>query len=130
MFKKIILFAVVLVSTSSFAHEGHDHAPGTIKSNHGGVVRAGKFINLEYVVTNNEVKLFPLSHDGKDLTSIEVKLSATTKLPKGKSEVVKVESKDGAFVAKVDFKTAYRVEMTVDAEVKGQKSNFKFQVEK
>lgn len=130
MLIKIILSVALLFSSSSFAHEGHDATPGAIKANHGGTVKAGKEINLEYVVSGSEVKLFPVSHEGKDLTAAEVKLNVTTKLPKGKAEATKVESKDGAFVAKVDFKTAYRIEMTVDAEVKGKKNAFKFQVEK
>lgn len=130
MLAKIILSIVLLGSLSSFAHEGHDDAPGAIKANHGGTVKAGKEINLEYVVSGTDVKLFPVGHDGKDLTAAEVKLIVTAKLPKGKAEPVKTESKDGGFVAKVDFKTAYRIEMNVDAEVKGKKSSFKFQVEK
>lgn len=130
MFKKIILSVVLLSSLHILAHEGHDNAPGTIKANHGGIVKPGKEINLEYVVENSEVKLFPLSHDGKDLTAGEVQLTVNTKLPKGKLESLKVESKDGVFVAKVNFKTAYRIEMIVDAEVQGKKTTFKFQVEK
>jgi hypothetical protein len=130
MLAKIILSVAVLVSMSSFAHEGHDDAPGAIKANHGGTVKAGKEINLEYVVSGSEVKLFPVSHDGKDLTSAEVKLSVTAKLPKGKAEVIKLDSKDGAFIAKVDFKSAYRIEMNIEADHQGKKSAFKFQVEK
>jgi hypothetical protein len=130
MFKKVLLATVILISTVSFAHEGHDQAPGTIKSNHGGVVKAGKYINLEYVVTNNEVKLFPANHDGKDLAASEIKLTVNTKLPKGKPVPIQTETKDGGIIAKVDFKSAYRIEVTVDADVKNQKSTFKFQVEK
>ncbi len=130
MIKKIVLSLVLLSSLAVFAHEGHDDAPGAIKANHGGNVKAGKEINLEYVVSGTEVKLYPVGHDGKDLTSAEVKLNVTSKLPKGKAEVIKTELKDGAFLVKVDFKTAYRIEMNIDAEVKGKKSSFKFQVEK
>lgn len=130
MLKKIILSVAVLTTVTVFAHVGHDQVPGSIKSNHGGVVKSGKEINLEYVVVNNEVKLFPVSHEGKDLTSEEVKLVVTTKLPKGKIETIKIESKDGVAVAKIDFKSAYRVEMSVHVDIKGQKSIFKFQVEK
>ena len=128
--KKLILAILLLISVSLFAHEGHDDAPGAIKANHGGTVKAGKEINLEYVVSGSEVKLFPVSHEGKDLTAAEVKLTATAKPPKGKAEAVKVESKDGAYVAMVDFKGAYRTEMNVDTDVKGKKSTFKFQIEK
>ena len=130
MLKKIILSVVILSALGLSAHEGHDQAPGAIKSNHGGVVKAGKIINLEYVVSGTEVKLFPASHDGKDLANSEVQLLVTAKLPKGKAESLKLELKDGVSVTTVDFKNAYRVEMTVEADHLGKKSTFKFQVEK
>ena len=132
MFKKIIavIISISAIALNVFAHEGHDNAPGTLKANHGGVVQAGKEINLEYIVSGNEVKLFPLSHEGKDLAANQVKLVVSSKQPKGKAEVVNLETKNGVTVAKVDFKNAYRVEMSVEAEFNGQKNNFKFQVEK
>lgn len=130
MFKKIIIGALLLVSVNLRAHEGHDETPGALKANHGGVVKAGQEINLEYVVSGEDVKLYPLSHDGKDLAANEVKLTATAKLPKGKAETLKLEIKDGVYLAKVDFKGAYRVEIMVKADNKGKESTFKFQVEK
>lgn len=129
MIKKIIATALVLTSVSLQAHEGHD-TPGTLKANHGGVVKAGKDINLEYVISGEEVKLFPAAHEGESLAVNEVKLTATAKLPKGKAELLKLELKDGVYVAKVDFKGAYRVEILVKADNKGKQSTFKFQVEK
>lgn len=130
MFKKVILAVVLLGSLNTFAHEGHDDAPGALKANHGGTVKAGKELNLEYVVSGTEVKLFPVSHDGKDLPTSDVKITATVKAPKGKAEAAKIEAKDGAYVTQVDFKGAYRLEMDVTADNKGKKSTFKFQVEK
>ena len=130
MIKKILLATMMALSLSAVAHEGHDDAPGAIKANHGGTVKAGKEINLEYVVSGTEVKLYPVSHDGKDLNAAEVKLIVTSKAPKGKAEAVKIENKEGAFVGTIDFKSAYRSEVVVDATVANKKSNFKFQVEK
>ncbi len=130
MLKNIIVSVLLLGSLGLFAHEGHDDAPGALKANHGGVVKAGKEINLEYVVAGAEVKIYPVSHDGKELTQTEAKLLATTKLPKGKSEPAPLEYKDGSYLAKVDFKGAYRIEMNVTAEVKGKRDSFKFQIEK
>ena len=130
MIKKILLATMMALSLSAVAHEGHDDAPGAIKANHGGTVKAGKEINLEYVVSGTEVKLYPVSHDGKDLNASDVKLIVTAKAPKGKAEAVKLETKDGAFVGTIDFKGAYRAEVVVDATVATKKSNFKFQVEK
>lgn len=130
MFKKIIVSIVLLGSLNIFAHEGHDNVPGALKANHGGTVKAGKEINLEYVVAGNVIKIYPVSHDGKDLNQTEAKLTATAKAPKGKAEPAKLEFKDGSYVATVDFKGAYRIEMNVAAEIKGKKDLFKFQVEK
>lgn len=130
MFKKLCVSIVVLFALSSIAHEGHDILPGALKANHGGVVKAGREINLEYVVAGAEVKLFPINHDGKDLNPAEVKLTAMAKLPKGKPESLKIELKNGVLLTQVDFKNAYRVELSVVAEYQGKKSNFKFQVEK
>jgi len=130
MFKKTIVAALLLTSIASFAHEGHDHVPGVLKANHGGVVKAGKQINLEYVVSGEVLKLYPLSHEGKDLVVSDIKLSATAKSPKGKAEPVKLEIKDGVYSAKVDFKAAYRIEFQVVADAGDKQSSFKFQIEK
>ena len=129
MLAKIVLYIALFSSFNSFAHEDHNKTPGMLKANHGGKVEAGKEINLEYVVSGSEVTLFPATHEGKDLARTEVELKATAKLPKGKPEPVNL-TKEGPFVAKVDFKSAYRVEMNVDAIFKGKKSTFKIQIEK
>ncbi len=133
MFKKVmlsvILSVVMLAALGVYAHEGHD-TPGAFKANHGGVVKAGKEINIEYVVSGAEVKIYPVSHEGKDLTAGEVKLEATAKTSKGKPETVKFEFKNDAFVTMVDFKGTYRVEMLVTTVANGKKDTFKFQVEK
>lgn len=130
MFRKILMAFLLTGSIGLFAHEGHDQTPGALKANHGGVVKSGKQINLEYVVTGDLLSLYPATHEGTDLKPADVKLSATAKLPKGKAEPVKLEIKDGAYLAKVDFKGAYRVELQVIATSDGKDSTFKFQVEK
>ena len=130
MFKKIVFATLLISSLNLLAHEGHDNTPGSLKANHGGTVKAGKETNLEYVVTGNELKMYPASHEGTDLASTDVKIAATGKLPKGKAENLKIESKNGTFVAPLDFKNAYRIEVIATVEHKGKKDTFKFQVEK
>lgn len=130
MFKKIILTTFLITTLNVFAHEGHDNTPGSLKANHGGTVKAGKEINLEYVVSGNELKLYPASHEGTDIAAAEVKLSGTGKLPKGKAENLKIELKNGTYTAPIDFKSAYRIEVIANTEYKGKKNSFKFQVEK
>lgn len=129
---KTLIAGLIILSAAvtSFAHEGHGDAPGSLKANHGGTVKSGKEINLEYVVSGLELKVYPASHEGADVPAADVKVTATAKLPKGKPEILKFEIKDGAYTAQVDFKNAYRVEMFVTTELKGKKETFKFQVEK
>lgn len=127
------ILATALVAapfSNSLAHEGHDNTPGMLKANHGGVVKSGQIINLEYTVNGNVVTLYPATHDGKDLPSNEVTLTATTMLPKSKNEAAKIENKNGVYSATVDFKNAYRIEMNVTAIHQNKKSTFKFQIEK
>ncbi|MGZ3804313.1 MAG: hypothetical protein ACXVB4_08900 [Pseudobdellovibrionaceae bacterium] len=130
MTKLTLSLSAFLLIPFAFAHEGHDITPGMLKSLHGGSVLAGKEINLEYTISSNEVKLYPLSHEGKDLPSSQVKVSATAKTPKGKTEALKLEPKEGVLTTQVDFKDAYRVEVNVKTESNGKKDAFKFQVEK
>ncbi|AZZ37285.1 hypothetical protein CIK05_10965 [Bdellovibrio sp. qaytius] len=130
MFKKIICATILFATLNAFAHEGHDQTPGSLKANHGGTVKAGKEFNLEYVVSGNELKLYPASHEGSDLLATEVKISGTGKLPKGKAESLKIELKNGIYTAPIDFKSGYRIEVIATTEYKGKKDSFKFQVEK
>lgn len=130
MFKGILATILMIGTLNAFAHEGHDETPGALKANHGGVVKSGKEINLEYVVKGDTVELYPASHDGKDLPVADVTLTGTAKPSKGKPAPLKFESKNGAYLAKIDFKGAYRVEVQVIADNKGKQSTFKFQVEK
>ena len=44
------IFLALSLTSVSYAHEGHE-TPGSIKANHGGIVKPGKEINLEYVVS-------------------------------------------------------------------------------
>lgn len=128
--KNVIGGIAIALSAIAFAHEGHDDVPGGAKANHGGVVKSGKEINLEYVVNGNEVILYPVSHEGKDLPAADVNITGTSKSPKAKPEALKFTNQGGFYKANVDFKGAYRSEVNVTTEYKGKKDNFKFQVEK
>ncbi len=121
---------VLSFGSLALAHEGHDAVPGAIKTSHGGVAKAGKEINLEYVVSGTEIAFYPMSHEGKDLLPTELKLTATSKGPKGKMESLKVDAQAVGFKTNVDFKDAYRTEVIVKTDVKGKKDTFKLQVEK
>lgn len=130
MFNKILIASLLALSLNLVAHEGHKQTPGSLKANHGGTVKAGKEINLEFVVSGNELKLYPATHEGTDLATADVKITGTGKLPKGKPENLKIEIKNGVFSAPIDFKNAYRIEIVTTTEHNGKKDTFKFQAEK
>ena len=65
--KKLLLTLIIILPTLVFSHEGHNDTPGALKSIHGGVVQAGKEVNLEVIITGQKVTLFPTSHEGQDL---------------------------------------------------------------
>lgn len=129
--KKIVFsMMAILFFQPAFAHEDHGAAPGTFKALHGGSVLVGKEINLEYVISGSQVKLYPVTHEGKELSTSQVKVTATAKVPKGKAENLKLETKDGALATEVDFKNSHRAEVNVSTEANGKKDTFKFQVER
>lgn len=128
---KTLILTLALLGTAQMtqAHEGHA-TPGVIKSIHGGTALGGKEINLEYMHSGTELKLFPVSHEGQDLDISKVKITATATPPKGKPTALNLEYKGNAFVSNVDFKNAYRLEIQVSTESSGKKDKFKFQIEK
>lgn len=128
--KTLFMALVISMAASvSFAHEGHDDAPGSIKALHGGVVKPGKEMNLEVVSAGGQLKLFPISHVGTDISLSDVKLTATAQPPKGKAEPITLEEKDNSYYSKLDFKGSYRLSLEIKADYKGKKDTFKVQVE-
>lgn len=127
------LISALLISSfltaPAFAHEGHA-VPGVIASVHGGTALGGKQINLEYVVSGNELKIYPLTHEGKDIDSKLVTITATAQAPKEKVQTLNLSFNDGAFSTQVDFKKAHRMEIKVSTVFSNKKDNFKFQMEK
>ena len=129
---KLALFVIGFIfSISATAHEGHAQNPKNLKALHGGAVKTGKEINLEYVISGTEVKLYPVSHDGKPVPSEEIKLSATTRAAKAKKATpASLKYADNSYSFAVDFGGTHRVEVMVTTESKGKSDVFKFQVEK
>jgi hypothetical protein len=118
-----------LFTFNSWAHEGHS-VPGVLPSTHGGTAIGGKEINIEYITSDQELTIYALSHDGKDLPAEKVKISGSAKAPKGKTEMLLFKSKDGVFTTQVDFKKNHRLEIYILTELNQRKSEFKFQLEK
>lgn len=129
-FLSIALSSILLFGMNSVAHEGHDEVPGQIKALHGGVVKAGKELNMEMLASGDSVQFFPLAHSGEDLKVTDVKLTGTAKIPKGKAQDLVFTNDGKSFSTKVDFKGAYRADIDIKAQHFGKTDNFKFLVEK
>ncbi len=134
MIRMLTATAMVLLTTMALAHEGHNDAPGAIKTHNGGLPLGGKQLNLEYVISGSEVKIFPLAHEeGKtiDLSKFKITGQGLVKPGKNKPYDLKFEAKDGSFVAPVDFQSGSRVEVKLTTDYNGKKDSYKpIQVEK
>jgi hypothetical protein len=127
--KKIMLSLIIILPTLVFAHEGHDKTPGSLKSLHGGVVQAGKEMNLEVIISGHEINLFPTSHEGLDIPSKDVKISAMAKPKKGATTPIKLVNEKGGFSSTVDLKGANRLPVEVTVTTNGKTDHFTIQVE-
>lgn len=126
-----LIISLLLASGShTLAHEGHDQAPGSIKSMHGGIPKAGKIFNLEMLATDNKIQFFPMAHKGETVDINKINLKGTAKSPKGKAQTLKFTLKDKAYVTEIDFQGSHRANLEIKAEYEGNTDTFKFLVEK
>lgn len=130
IFLKTLFATLILSGVNTFAHEGHNEVPGQIKSIHGGIVKAGKELNLEMVATDSAVQFFPLAHPGDKLVIADVKISGTAKTPKGKPQNLKFTGDEKSFSTTVDLEGSYRANLEIKVQYTGKTDTFKFIVEK
>lgn len=130
---KTYLTSILLVSSllglNAQAHEGHD-VPGQIKALNGGITKAGKLMHMEMLVTDTNVKFFPLAHEGEQLKVSDVKMTGTSKTPKGKPQNLTFTAEGNFFSTQVDLQGAHRTNLEIKATYGGKTDNFKFIVEK
>lgn len=126
----------LLISTTSFAHDGHDHGTGQVQATKGGVIQKAGKLFVEIVGTKKEIKVYPLKEAGADSKVLkavplsEVKLSAAYKLPKQASakEIVLTQSKDH-FLGNVDAGKFHRYEVIIKIESGTMKDEISYQIE-
>jgi hypothetical protein len=127
--KALVVAFLISICSLAIAHEGHDQVPGQLRALHGGSVKQGKQLNLEYVVAGTLLKLYPISHEGADLDISKVKISATSQAPKGKPTKLELILKDKVNQVTLNFGDAYRLTVVVTTEVAGKKDIFTLQAE-
>lgn len=127
--KKIILALLLALPITALTHEGHD-APTSVQSIHGGMALTGEILNMEYVYSKGELKIYPRAHEGDDLKIADLKLTATLKKPREKAAAAPLEFKDSYFSTKVDFGKAHRIEVQTSVTYKNKTEKFTYQLEK
>jgi hypothetical protein len=129
MKKTLFALVIMLLSLLTFAHEGHNNAPGSLKSLHGGTVQGGKQLNLEVIISGKVVTIFPTSHEGKDIPAKDVKIEAIAKPKKGKSYPLTFTNAKEGLMTTVDLKGLNRIPVNVTVTFNGKKDQFIIQVE-
>lgn len=128
IFKLLTLALGILTAPSLFAHEGHEHAPGAINAPHGGVVKMGKEIALEFVQADGKLKIYPLTHELKAIPLTDIKLQ-------GKAQPAKKSKVDMSFTAEGEFYTAsykgqsYKTDLDITANYKGKTDSIRQTIE-
>ena len=128
--KAFIFSMALLLSLSSFAHEGHDQTPGALKAQYGGVVKTGKEFNLEMVVIGGNIEIFARAHEGEPLEFKDLQMTVTATAPKGKPQVVTLQKGEKSFKGTLDFQKAYRLNLEIKTDYQKKQDNYKFLAEK
>jgi hypothetical protein len=112
---KVIALGLI-VSVSSFAHEGHDHdAPTTLKAPKGGVIKALDEASVEVVYKGKNIKVYVYDKDTKPANASRFQIEAKTLLPKAKKEESLIlQAKDTFFEAEYDAKGKHRYSLKLN----------------
>lgn len=138
--RKLITVAVSIFSVLSLtagAHEGHDHGPGKVPLQKGGVMRSLETVNLELVYSNNSIQIYPFEtkQDPKNpgkLKSAELAkfpVTATIELPKSKPQKLELKQSGDHWEAFVDSKGAHRFTVLLAITQGGHNDKVKWTIE-
>jgi hypothetical protein len=127
--KNLFMLFCLFISIHSFAHEGHNNAPGSYKSLHGGTVMGGKELNIEVIINGTELIIYPTSHESKDVAEKNVTISAIAKPKKGKSYPVKLAFSKNGYRATLDLQGANRLPVEITTLSNGKTDHFTVQIE-
>ncbi|HPI39418.1 MAG TPA: hypothetical protein PLJ21_01355 [Pseudobdellovibrionaceae bacterium] len=129
--KDIFLSAILVFGLSAIAHEG-PHGPEQKVAPHGGVLRDGTSLMFELVKTGENVKIYPLTHDGKPIDSkvIEVDLKKTQLADSRKKPIQHSLIAEGdSFVLKFEKGSSYRYSLSLVARYEGKENKANWQIE-
>lgn len=131
-----VFFSALIISLAAIAHDGHDHGSGQVQPTKGGVIQKAGNIYFEIVGTKNEIKVYPMKESGAESKTLkpvalsEVKVSASYKLPKGKSSTpVTLNKMNDHFSGKVAAESTHRYQVDLKVESGTLKDEITYQIE-
>lgn len=123
--------AMLFASMPAVAHEGHADAPGTVAAPHGGKILGVSGLYLEVLRNQDELTIFPFSHDLKPVSLADLKLDLQLELPRKKETTRLVATPKGDFwIIKIDAKDAHRYTVVLSVKSKEKSGTVKYTVEK
>ncbi len=126
----ITTLATLVFGFSVMAHEGHNKTPGALSAPHGGQIKGTSQLYLELVSDSAGFKLYTLDHDLKTIPLKDVKIEASSKLPKQKqSDKLALAASETFFETKVDAKGSHRYIVELKITYKGKTESLSFNVE-
>ncbi len=129
--KSLILISItLLITTTTYSHEGHNKTPGSISAPHGGKIKGTSQLYIELVSDSNGIKLYPMDHDLKSISPKEIKIKGTITFPKNKNKIpLSINPLELYFESKVDSKGSHRYTVELNIIYKGKTENINFNVE-
>ncbi len=128
--KKLFATFVLFISLTSFSHEGHDKAPGTLSAPHGGQLKGTSQLYVELVSDTNGFKIYTIDHELQAIPLKDVKIEVALKLPKQKqSEKISLNLSESFAEGKVNVKGAHRYIIDLKVTYKGKTESLSFNVE-
>lgn len=125
-FKKLLILITFTLSSSIFAHEGHDSA--TAKSLYGGVVKKTKNAFVE-VLQDETIEIYVSNHDYKSIVSPKLEIKAVAEI-KGKKLPLKLELKKTNYVVVTDLSKEKHFKLNVILKSDGKEETVAFPLEK
>lgn len=126
---KTIFVLSALISLSASAHEGHDHGPGSVKPQKGGVVRSLEAVHLELLTDGKNIKIYVFDTGMKPSEAKQYPASLTATLPKKKPEALTLTPKGDHWEAAFDPKNAHRFDLELAIKQGGHDDKVKWTVE-
>lgn len=129
--KKLMMTAFLLFSLGAIAHEGA-HGPEQKVAPHGGVLRDSASLMFELVKSGDNIKIYPMTHDGKAIEAklVEVDTKKTSLTDAKKKTVEHTVTSDGeALVLKFEKGNSYRYSLSLSVRYEGKENKANWQIE-